>query len=76
MSCEVNRVPRPVACDGRYARVVGVASGDTVTFDFPIADRAVNVTIGAVDYSLVVRGNTVTSISPAGENSPFYTENA
>ena len=29
-------------------------------------------TIGAVPYTLVIKGNTVVSIDPAGKNGPLY----
>jgi len=74
LTCTVNGARRPVRWDERYALVEGVSAGDTLVYDFPIADRTVRETIGEVDYSLVIRGNTVTSISPEGTNYPFYAD--
>jgi hypothetical protein len=39
---------------------------------FPIAERTVKETIGDVPYTLTIKGNTVTTIDPAGKAGPLY----
>ena len=71
----VNGEPREPAWDGRYARFGDVTLGDVAALSFPIAERTVKETMGypfAVDYTLVIKGNTVVFIDPPGEHNPFY----
>jgi hypothetical protein len=39
---------------------------------FPIAERTVKETIGAVPYTLTIKGNTVVAIDPPGQYGTFY----
>jgi len=73
--CTVNGQTSALGWDGRYALAGDVMLDDSVTLTFPISERTVKETIGypfAVDYTLVIRGNTVVFIDPPGEHNPFY----
>ena len=39
---------------------------------FPIAERTVKERIGGVNFTMVVKGNTVVAIDPPGKNCPLY----
>ncbi len=52
--------------------VGAVRPGDNVVVTFPISERTVKEKIGAGTYTLVMRGNTVVSIDPAGKDVPLY----
>jgi hypothetical protein len=62
----------PLAWEGRYVRTGHVGAGDVVAVSFPINTRNETQTIAGVSYRLQIRGNTVVSISPGGENMPLY----
>jgi Beta-L-arabinofuranosidase, GH127 len=64
--------PVPLVWNGRYVRTGAVNAGDLVVLTFPIATRTQNETIAGVPYTLEIRGNTVVSMSPGGENMPLY----
>jgi DUF1680 family protein len=70
--CVVNRAPRALTFDGRYARVGQVKAGDQVELTFPIAERTDAVIIEKRKYSLIRRGNDVVHIDPPGRNRPLY----
>lgn len=72
VSCFVNDIPREPVFRGRYAQVGLVESGNTVTMIFPISEHTVTATIGGVSYTLMIKGNDVVSIDPAGTWHPFY----
>jgi hypothetical protein len=72
MSCKVNGEQRALGWEGRCVGIGAVRSGDHVTLSFPIAERTVKEQIGPATYSLVVKGTTVVSIDPPGENVPLY----
>lgn len=46
--------------------------GDSVDLAFPISTRTVKETIGAVRYTLEIKGNTVVSIDPRGNYGALY----
>ena len=58
--------------EGRYLNLGSARAGDVIAVNFPIPLRQVRVTIGAVAYTLDIKGNTVTSIDPPGQNGPLY----
>ena len=62
----------PLTWQGRYVRTGPVNSGDRIVVTFPIDTRTVKETIAGVAYTLEIRGNTVLSLSPGGENIPLY----
>ena len=45
--------------------------GKKITLTFPILERTVKEKFGAGNYTLVMRGNTVVQIDPAGVNWPL-----
>ena len=57
---------------GRYVQTGSVNPGDTVVLSFPIATQTVRQTIAGTAYTMQIRGNTVVSMSPGGENGPLY----
>ena len=63
---------RSFSWEGRYINLGSARSGSTVEVTFPISERTVKETIGAVEYTLVVKGNTVVFIHPPSTNNPFY----
>jgi hypothetical protein len=70
--CKVKGGPRALTWEGRYVIVGGAESGETIDLTFPIATRTVGETVGAVRYTMEVRGNTVISIDPGGRTGPLY----
>jgi len=62
----------PLTWQGRYVKATALNAGDRVQVAFPINDRTVKQTIAGVEYTLDIRGNTVVSMSPGGENIPLY----
>jgi len=58
--------------EDRYLALGPAQAGQRVTVELPIAERTVKETIGAVDYTLVIKGDTVVSIDPPGRNLPLY----
>ncbi|MBZ5562795.1 MAG: glycoside hydrolase family 127 protein [Acidobacteriia bacterium] len=70
--CEVNGAPRTIAWEGRYVSAGRGVPGDRLTLTFPIEERTVKETIGAVPYTLIIKGNTVVSIDPPGHYGALY----
>ncbi len=64
--------PRPARWKGQYLRLGECLPQQEVTITFPIAERTVQETIGARPYSLVLKGNDVVAIDPAGTHCPYY----
>jgi hypothetical protein len=58
--------------EGRYLNLGGADPGEVIGVSFPIPQRRTKETIGAVPYTLDIKGNTVVSIDPAGQNGPLY----
>lgn len=50
---------------GRYVQTSAVNAGDTVVPTFPIAAKRIKQTIAGLEYTLLILGNTVVSMSPA-----------
>jgi hypothetical protein len=72
LTYQVNSTPRSVHWEGRYVNIGHVAAGDRVRVTFPISERTVKETIGAVAYTLIIKGNTVVSIDPPGKYGALY----
>jgi hypothetical protein len=73
MACTVNRSKRTCSVQGRYLDAGSAKAGDEVSVRFPITERTVpNQKIGSRTYTLLVKGNTVVSVDPAGEQCPMY----
>ena len=56
----------------RYLNLGNAKPGDVLAVSFPIPLRQSRVTIGGVAYTLGIKGNTITSIDPPGQNGPLY----
>jgi hypothetical protein len=69
---KVNGVSRELIWDGRYVNVGVGKPGDTIAVTFPIGERTVREKLGNVNYTLVMKGNTVVSIDPPGKIGPLY----
>jgi len=72
MQCKVNGAARSLQWAGRYISAGAAQPGDVVSLTFPIEERTVKEKIGPESYTLVIKGNTVVSIDPAGKNGPLY----
>jgi DUF1680 family protein len=73
MTCTVNGTTRDCQLRGRYLDAGAARPGDDIVLRFPISERTVsNQKIGNRTYALVVKGNTVISVDPAGEQCPMY----
>ena len=72
VAAKVNGAVRSVRWEGRYVNVGAAQPGNRITVTFSIAERTIKETIGAVPYTLVIKGNTVVSIDPPGKLGPFY----
>jgi len=70
--CTVNGSLRRLSFQGRYAQAGDVHLRDVVAITFPIFERTVKATIGAGDYTLVLKGNEVVAIDPPGKLCPLY----
>ena len=64
----MSKLPSP----GQYVKLGPVKAGDKVSLTFPIRERTVKERIGPETYTLVVKGNTVVSIDPVGQDGPLY----
>jgi DUF1680 family protein len=64
--------PVPLTWEGRYVRSGPVNRGERMVLSFPIVTQTVKQMIAGTVYTLEIKGNTVVSISPAGENGPLY----
>ena len=69
---KVNGSPRELAWEGRYVNFGAMKPGDSVNLAFPITTRTVKETIGAVRYTLEIKGSTVVSIDPRGNSGALY----
>ncbi len=72
VTCAVGDEPRALSWEGRYASPGRVAAGQVARFDFPIDERTIQLQIGAVDATLVIRGATVVDITPKGRTFGLY----
>jgi hypothetical protein len=72
VACLVKGVPRRPRWEGRYANLGGAEAGEVLVVTFPISERTRKEKIGVSHYTLVLKGNTVVSIDPPGENGPLY----
>ena len=70
--CTVEGKPRGLGWAGRYAQVGEVEAGDVVSLTFPIAERTVREKLAGVDYTLIIKGNSVVFIDPPSKYYPFY----
>jgi hypothetical protein len=70
--CKVNSKPRLLGWEGRYVNLGAAKAGDVIDLLFPIAIRTVTETLGAVRYSLEIKGNTVVSVDPPGKIGAIY----
>ena len=72
ISCRVSGASRLPRWEGRHVDLGKAEPGEVITVTFPISERTVKERIGTADYTLVLKGNTVVSIDPPGENGPLY----
>ena len=72
ISCNLNGASQPLHWEGRYLNLGGASPGAVISVTFPIEERTVKEKIGPETYTLVIKGNTVVSIDPAGKNGPLY----
>jgi hypothetical protein len=72
VKCIINDKCSGFSWQGRYVDLGVGNPGDMIKVVFPISERTVKEKIANKDYTLVIRGNTVISIEPAGEKCPFY----
>jgi hypothetical protein len=72
VTAESNRRALAVHWEGRYLNLGSAKPNDVLSVNFPIPRRQSKVTIGAVDYTLDIKGNTVINIDPPGQNGPLY----
>lgn len=70
--CIVNEQPRELTWEDRYAVVREVKPGDDVVLNFPIEERTVSEKMWGVNYTMVIKGNSVVYIDPPGKYYPFY----
>jgi DUF1680 family protein len=76
LACKVNGSSRKLQWEGRYVSLAALNPGDKVEISFPISERTVREQIGPNTYTLVIKGNTVVSIDPAGKKGPLYADRA
>jgi hypothetical protein len=72
VTAQINGHPLGFHWEGRYLSLASAKPGDVISVNFPIPQRQTKVTIGAVDYTLDIKGNTVIGIDPPGQNGPLY----
>lgn len=61
-----------VRWEGRYLNLGSGNPGEVVVVTFPIPQRNTKETIGNTPYTLSIKGATVVSIDPPGNNGPLY----
>jgi|GEM_PF-856508 len=71
-TCAINGVGHELAIQDRYVILPHTDEGDLVTLAFAIPERSVRESVGGERYELLVRGNTVVSVSPSGKWYPLY----
>jgi len=72
ITAEVDGKPAAFRWDSRYIDLGKIKKGKRVQIKFPISERMQKERIGGVDYTLLIKGNTVISIDPPGQYSPLY----
>jgi DUF1680 family protein len=72
LACRVNGNSLKLHWEGRYVNLGSLKAGDKAEITFPISERTVRERIGPDTYTLVIKGNTVVSIDPAGKKGPLY----
>jgi hypothetical protein len=70
--CNFNGKSRSLRWEGRYVDVGAVTAGGVVSVTFPLPERTLRENIGPVNYTLILKGNTVVSIAPTGQTGAFY----
>ena len=70
--CQVNGELRNPTWKASYAKLGKVEPGDSVVISFPIQEHTVKERMWGVDYTMVIKGNSVVSIDPPGKYYPFY----
>ena len=70
--CGVGGDAKSLRWDGRYASPGTVGAGETVTFTFPMPVRAETTTVGEIECTLTIKGNTVIKVDPPGKICPIY----
>ena len=71
-ACSVEGQSRSLHWEGRYAGVGAVGAGDVVNVMFPIAERTVRERLAGVDYTMIIKGNSVVFVDPPSKYYPFY----
>jgi len=69
---QANGKPRVLKWQGRYVEAGPGLPGDAITVSFPQPTKKVTALLGAVTYTLELKGNTVVSIDPPGKNGALY----
>jgi hypothetical protein len=72
ITAEVDGKPVAFNWNSRYIDLGKIEKGKLVQIKFPIGERMQKERIGGVDYTLLIKGNTVISIDPPGKHSPLY----
>ena len=72
VTCSVNGDGREISSSGRYAVVGRVKGGDRVSIAFPITERTIRTNLGGRPYTLILKGNEVVFMAPAGRYYPLY----
>ncbi len=72
ITAQVNGEPRPCTWQARYLNLGKVEAGEQIVIQCPIGERTVQEKMGAVAYTLLVRGNTVVSVDPPGRLCPLF----
>lgn len=62
----------PLTWRERYVELGALKKGQTMSLRFPIAERTVKEKMGGVEYTLIVRGNTVVAVDPPGKICPLF----
>ncbi len=72
VQCKINGSDRSFTWSGRYLDLGRVEADDEVVVTFPIGTRTVTERIAGVDYTLLIKGNTVVQITPPGKFCPLF----
>jgi hypothetical protein len=72
ISATVNGKACAISWSKRYVDLGEAQAGDKVSVVFPINEKQTNERIGGIDYTLVLRGNTVVQIDPLGKFGRLY----
>ncbi len=73
VSGKINGASHDLKWEGRHVNAGAGKPGDVITITFPISERVVaKEKIGVGEFTYIIKGNTVVSVSPPGKFYPLF----